>query len=242
MDRTLAAAAVAGGVLLLAAATPRTAQAQLSFYTSRTTFTSANPGLTAENFENAPGGSDRLIIGDISSTTAGMTLLTVVPGIRIQAIGAGSPDEFYYNRGVIGPVGYSQGNGSNVITTNWPNDRQEVTFTSSQVNAFGTDLGGNSYGGAYTISIFNTLGILLGTTTSAPASGTFSFFGVTSTEAIGRISLSAPGYETTDNMLFGQAGATVNPVPEPSEWLAMGMAGASVGGLMLRARARRRKK
>jgi hypothetical protein len=32
-----------------------------------------------------------------------------------------------------------------------------------------------------------------------------------------------------------------NPVPEPSEWLAMGMAGASVGGLMLRARSRRRR-
>jgi hypothetical protein len=30
-----------------------------------------------------------------------------------------------------------------------------------------------------------------------------------------------------------------NPIPEPSEWLAMGMAAVSVGGLMLRARRRR---
>ncbi len=35
------------------------------------------------------------------------------------------------------------------------------------------------------------------------------------------------------------AAAPTAPVPEPSEWLAMGMAGASVMGLMLRARRRR---
>ncbi|MES2463544.1 MAG: PEP-CTERM sorting domain-containing protein [Armatimonadota bacterium] len=33
--------------------------------------------------------------------------------------------------------------------------------------------------------------------------------------------------------------AAVNPVPEPSEWLAMGMAGTSVMGLMVRARRRK---
>ncbi len=41
-----------------------------------------------------------------------------------------------------------------------------------------------------------------------------------------------------DNITFTST-ASVNPVPEPSEWLAMGMAGASVGGLMVRARRRR---
>jgi len=37
----------------------------------------------------------------------------------------------------------------------------------------------------------------------------------------------------------GIARTTTNPVPEPSEWLAMGMAAASVGGLMVRARRRK---
>jgi hypothetical protein len=34
--------------------------------------------------------------------------------------------------------------------------------------------------------------------------------------------------------------SAVNPVPEPSEWLAMGMAGTSVMGLMIRARRRKK--
>jgi hypothetical protein len=41
------------------------------------------------------------------------------------------------------------------------------------------------------------------------------------------------------NISLSNPGVTGNPVPEPSEWLAMGMAAASVGGLMLRARRRR---
>ncbi len=40
---------------------------------------------------------------------------------------------------------------------------------------------------------------------------------------------------------FTPAAVTPGAVPEPSEWLAMGMATASVGGLMVRARSRRRK-
>jgi hypothetical protein len=46
---------------------------------------------------------------------------------------------------------------------------------------------------------------------------------------------------TLNISLSNPAGAAVNPVPEPSEWLAMGMAGTSVMGLMIRARSRRRK-
>jgi hypothetical protein len=42
------------------------------------------------------------------------------------------------------------------------------------------------------------------------------------------------------NTSFTSVPNRVAPIPEPSEWLAMGMAGASVGGLMLRARRRNR--
>jgi hypothetical protein len=46
-----------------------------------------------------------------------------------------------------------------------------------------------------------------------------------------------------DNLLQFRVDAqplsTANPIPEPSEWLAMGMAAASVGGLMVRARRRK---
>jgi len=37
----------------------------------------------------------------------------------------------------------------------------------------------------------------------------------------------------------GVQGPGINPIPEPSEWLAMSMAAASVGGLMVRARRRK---
>ncbi|MES2462453.1 MAG: hypothetical protein V4671_17870 [Armatimonadota bacterium] len=44
-----------------------------------------------------------------------------------------------------------------------------------------------------------------------------------------------------DDVRFGPAAVTPGAVPEPSEWLAMGMAGTSLGGLMVRARVRRRR-
>jgi hypothetical protein len=47
---------------------------------------------------------------------------------------------------------------------------------------------------------------------------------------------------STSTVAFStRAAVTPNPVPEPSEWIAMGMVGTSVMGLMIRARARRRK-
>ncbi len=71
-----------------------------------------------------------------------------------------------------------------------------------------------------------------------------SFFGVQAVagQRISFIDILAPANTIADVRqirIGGIATATTpNPIPEPSEWMAMGMAAASVGGLMVRARRR----
>ncbi len=72
--------------------------------------------------------------------------------------------------------------------------------------------------------------------------GEFGGFTVNGTPGDASFPLSGPqaGSPYTLNVsLSNPTGASVNPVPEPSEWLAMGMASVSVGGLIIRARRRR---
>lgn len=202
-----------GTLVVLAAgiASPKTAHAQLTFFTNRATFTTVNPGLTAEGFEGNTGLANRVITGAIDSTTSGTTLLTVVPGIRVQAVGTtGVPgsggNQFFYNN-----VAFTVGNGSNVLTTQNGTDSQDVSLLSGIANAFGTDLGG---GNTYTISFYDNAGTLLGSTTTTPAANTFGFLGVTSVQNIGRVNIATPSFETTDNMLFGRAAGT-GTAPEP---------------------------
>jgi hypothetical protein len=85
------------------------------------------------------------------------------------------------------------------------------------------------------------LGLASGTlpgTGSAFASNTLTLSGLSGIQSI-RFIGGSPNFPNSvyyDNISVTQA---VNPVPEPSEWLAMGMAGTSVMGLMVRARRRR---
>jgi hypothetical protein len=67
-----------------------------------------------------------------------------------------------------------------------------------------------------------------------------SFFGVqaVANQRISFIDILAPANSISEvsQVRIGGISTAANPVPEPSEWVAMGMAAASVGGLMVRAR------
>ncbi len=233
---------ISGTLAVLSAgiALPQTAHAQITFFTDRTTFTTANPGLTAEGFEASTGGTDRVINGAIDSTTSGTTLLAVVSGLRVQVVGTtgvpgtGANQFFYNNRSP-----FNTGNGTHVLNSNSSVDSQDISLLSGTANAFGTDLGGSnggSGGNLYTISVFDTAGVLLGSTTATPAANTFGFFGVTSVQNIGRVNIATIGFEITDNMLFGRTASTSSAAAEPGT-LALLLTGTlPVAGMIARRR------
>lgn len=238
--RSVTAALIVASVssALAFTAAPKAAHAQLTFFTSRTTFTTTNPGLTAEGFETSPS-TNRTITGPIDSTTTATTLITVVPGFRVQAVGTtGVPgsgsNQFFYNAS----SSFNTGNGTRVLTTNFTADSQDITF-SGLVSAFGLDLGASDT--SYTIRVFNTSGTELGNTTVTPANGTFSFFGVTSTQNIGRVNVASPNFENTDNFLFGVASGSAAPEPG-SIVLALVGSGPLLLGLARRRRSKASKK
>jgi hypothetical protein len=137
------------------------------------------------------------------------------------------------------------------------NGRYTVTFT-QDVAAFGftaTDVG--DIDGDMTLTFLNNGSVVFfkeiprvgaptvpATDPSNTNNGSALFYGYINTTSLfdeivfGNTSLSGFDGFGFDQMTIGSL-QQVTPVPEPSEWAAMGMAGASVCGLMLRARRRR---
>ena len=97
--------------------------------------------------------------------------------------------------------------------------------------------GSYSTGISFDLDSFNSTAFP-GSPTGGLVSALFSN-GATLSGTIGPSQIFVPGFDTFQRGVSARSTTPANPIPEPSEWLAMGMAGASVMGLMIRARRRK---
>jgi hypothetical protein len=198
-------------------------RADLIYFTDRSSFDTANPGTTLEDFENATtaNATTAVVSGPLDrfSDNDSFKPGDIIPNLRITSVGQ-SPGEFYVNNGVYVPtLG---------LTTNYQDNLARLDFFEGAINAFGIDLFGQGQGTrAYTISIFGAAG-LIDTQIVTPDA----FFGFSSTEGVTRVELDTNDFESFDNIAIG-----VQSVPEPAS-LAM----LSAGGLGLLACRRLRRK
>jgi hypothetical protein len=231
-------------VALLAAGAGR-AQAGLIFYTDRTTFNAANPGLPVETFEeaNVASGSFVLVNSPINSTTSDAAFPSGIsqPGLTISDLGGPSTQGL----AVLG-AGTIQANPpttKSVATSTFP-AAVDLAF-SPTVTAVGTDVsaapGPNTPTAKETfeVDVFGPNG-LLGQTTVSEDAGAIAFFGVSTTggDVISAITLHARSNANStgvDNIAFGAAG--VPPaVTEPAT-----LALAGIGALCVAGYSRRKK-
>jgi hypothetical protein len=211
---------VPAALAVLASVAP-SVQAQTVF-TSEAAFTAATTSTTLVTFDGFPFGSAPL-------TSGGVTLSDPENGANLVSV-----DSNFFGSGNVMAA---------ATTLSLP---PLLTISlSAPVTALGInviDLGTISPTTlGFTLSNGNT-GTFFSNFLGAPLGVLFA--GVTTTTPFSSITFSnsaigdAVGF---DNLRFGTNAAAVNPVPEPSEWLAMGMAGTSLMGLMIRARSRRRR-
>ena len=217
-------------VVMLAA--PGAAFATPTFYTLKTAFdAAAGTGLTTEDFENLtpPGGSFAPCPAALNSTTDPSSSFCwdagdVVSGFSFDNNGVNR------NGGELITVD-AGGNGTNTskyISTNFFADTARVTF-SPGVDAVSFDLLSLFSASTVNVSVFNTTGGLLGSTSvSASKSGTF--FGVIDNMSlIGSITMFSTSNqdEGIDNLAFGLVSTTV-PEPLTGTILGIGLVGVLV--------------
>lgn len=203
---------------LLAFAAP--AEAQITTYSSQSSFSAAAGTVTTENFESCPHattaftGSLSSSAGPCSAITSGVTFSPQQGSLYIAGPGQSSNP--------------STALGMNVFVS----DPISITFGTG-ITAFGADLfqnfGGGSQGStdtAFNILAYGAGNTLLGTFNPLVSPNGGDFFGLTSTDSIFRIDIGQPGgFAVVDNVQF-----SASAVPEPSTWamLLMGFGGIGV--------------
>jgi len=210
------------------------ASASIITFNTRIAFNAAAPGLPVETFESglvAPG-AIQTCTGPLSSAAASSCFPAggLLPGVT-YASSLASLDDMV----VLGAGGIA-GNPTKALGPNQFASTFDITFGGSPT-AIGFDVFPGPTAGNVLISAFSpanaTLGMFTISALVAP-----NFFGLISTDAIGRLNIasqaSAAG-ELVDNLAFGPASAT--PVPEPTSLLLFGS-----GALALAARRRRAKR
>ena len=211
------------------------AEAAPIFYADLATFTAANPGLALEGFENANGGT-QAFEGPLDSTTdnAAFSPGDILPGVTF----VDQPGADFGGMFIAGP-GQSS-NPTTAVGQNTPaSDALDVLFNPG-VAAVSFDLFQNFGGGAqsgsdqvYAVQVFGAGNVLLGSTNVTVASGQAGFFGVSSTDAIFRVSVNnSNAFDVIDNVRFG--GGDVVPEPATLSMLGLGL----VAGACARRRAR----
>ena len=198
ITRLFIAALIAFGSLTIRASTALPASS-LTYYTSRTAFNTAAPGLPLQVFQ--PLFSPAVIPAPLSSTTNNSDFVpgSILPGITISNQNAAS-----YSTGL-----YVAGSS---VACNWFGDPLVLSFAPS-ILAFGADFfassGGSSWAGTFTAALYNGKK-KIGTARFKEGAGQTTFFGATATAPITKIVVSF--FPSTDvdwaphveNIAFGQ--------------------------------------
>jgi hypothetical protein len=214
------------------------ADAALITFTSAAAFTTANPGLAVEGFQNANTSNTTTFTGPVNNSTNNAVFSPgdILPGVSLTDSPGPDGDALY-----LAAAGQSA-NPTLALGSNLPITDAMDIFLNPGVSAVGFDIFQNGGGGSqsgvpqsYSVSVYGTAG-LLGTFPTTVQSGQPGFFGVQSTaDAITRVSLLSPTqFEVVDNVRFG--GAAQTPIPEPMSMFLLGT--GLVGGAVRRYRQR----
>ena len=214
------AAAIA--VIALMTVAPCVSQGSaITFYTTRASFNTAEPGLPVETFQAANFPKGQLWGTQASplnaSTNYGFfSTGSILPGLTISNLNPlNTPGLVVYNDGAI------QVGGTKSVGTNWYGDTLVLNFAPG-VSAVGTDVfafsaypPAQTLAGNFTVNVYNGTTLLGTTNVDVPAAGDFGFVGVSSTTPITSMTLLYIDDEVTtlvDNVAFG---SQVDPAPEP---------------------------
>ena len=235
--RSILAAAAA----FLAGAVAFNASAQLTFYTDRTAFDAANPGLPVEDFEEAAvaAGGVNGETGPLSSATDNSSFDPgdILPGVSLDGVGGGATM-------FVGGANFFGAGESKTVGVDFFSDVLEIVFGPG-VSALGFDFfgafGGDAVSGTWDIDVFGSGGLLGSTQVSTSDQDLIGFFGVDSAgDLITSIRMDATGGsagpgEAIDNLAFGSPRNGGEPIPAPAAL----PAGLALLGLVAARRRRR---
>lgn len=226
----------------------------VTFYTSSSTFNTANPGLPVEGFQSAQLTPPNLALQNAplnSSTNSSVFPAgSILPGLSISNLNpANTPGLIVYPGGVV--------SGSSIaVGTNWFGDTLVVSFdqgvTAAGMDVFAATGQGPTLPGLFSAKVYDG-STLLGSTTFSELQGNFAFVGVSSNLPITSLQLLYLTNDATtfvDNIAFGGTSGSPQPpgppppvpdpsaTPEPSTWVLVGT-GALLLALFDRRRVRR---
>lgn len=203
------------GLLALIPLSPAMAAPSLSFFSGRSAFETANPGLPVEDFEEGriAGLQGEALSGPLSSTSQNAVFSSgeILSGINFSS----SPSA----QGLfLAKPGYAN-LPSKALSVFDVDDSMEVGFGQGTL-AVGLDLFALNIASPFELSIYGFEGLLGTASVNVRADGLPVFFGVSSSVAITRLSIDSLGgpLEFVDNVSF-------SPVPEPGTALFSTMAG-----------------
>jgi hypothetical protein len=206
--------------LLALSAIAAPASASIITFNSRIAFNAAAPGLPVETFESGlvAAGAVTPCTGPLSSAN-GSTCFpagALLPGVTYASVPPSSFDMVLLGAGGVA------GNPSKALGPNQFASAFDIIFSGSPT-AIGFDFFPGPTAGNVVVSAFSPANASLGIFT-IPGLVAPNFFGLLSTDAIGRLNIasqsSQPG-ELIDNLAFGTP-STPAPVPEPSTLLLLG--------------------
>ena len=207
---------ITGTAVIALSAAP--ADAALIQYGTRATFNAATASQQTETFEDAnfqAGGVACSAPANSSTTSACFDPGDILPGLQVTTEGAftGDPQALII-------IDNDAGNGfaSGLVFANFFDDILSLQFAGG-VTAVGFDAYHLFDPSPFTISVFGTSGLLGSFNLNVTDTGAGTFFGVTGTDLITRITLSSANgmAEGVDNVSFGTAA-----VPEPATLLLFG--------------------
>ena len=173
----------------------------LVFFTARSIFDAAAPGLPVEDFEDGSATLESVVTCNAplnsASNDACFTPGEILPGIEIQDNpGPSTGGLFILGAWLIGNPSIVTGASSSAEST-------DLRFPSNDVFSVGMDVLSNSPGVvAVGITIFGLGGAILSTST-VNATTTGKFWGVTSDQVITRVALNSTAFDFVDNVAFG---------------------------------------
>ena len=201
----------------------------LTYFASRSDFLTQFRGLALETFEagRVPDADTQGCPGPLDASSNNVCFLPgeIKAGIRFNSDHASGQDETGKDVALLG-TGLGPGT-SKQLVANFSADAFVIDFT-TDVTAAGMDLVSYANDNCE-IAIFGANGVLLGSTT-APCTNAGTFWGVSATEPISRITVHSPTgqFEGVDNVYFGTAAAPPAPPVANAGGPYTGVAGRSV--------------